>query len=579
MESYYTSERNSQILISLMKAHGISKIIVSPGATNVCFVGSIQNDPYFQLYSCVDERSAAYLACGLAKESGEPVVLSCTGATASRNYVSGLTEAFYSKIPILAITATQHTGRIGQHIPQVIDRRTQIKDTVMLSVDIPTIHCEEDEWATTVLLNSALLELRHHGGGPVHINLATAYSDDFSVKNLPEARAIYRVSYPDIKPEIPKGRVGIFVGAHTKWSSALTEAVDKFCEKYNGAVLCDRTSNYCGKYRIFPNLISSQKQYISPCDTMDMMVHIGDISGSYSSFHPKQVWRVNPDGVVRDTFRKLKYVFEMEELDFCNYYNAQETTGNNTQYFDDWTKECNKINALIPELPFSNIWIAQQTLPRLPENSILHLAILNSLRSWNFFDGNPSVLGYSNTGGFGIDGCTSSLIGASLAQPDKLFFGIIGDLAFFYDLNVLGNRHVAKNVRIMLVNNGRGTEFRNYSHKAAKFGEDADAYMAAAGHFGKQSRDLVYHLAKDLGFEYLTACDKESYLEQIDRFVSDKKSDRPMVFEVFTDSTLESNALQSMHNLEVSAKGTIKNVVKEILGDKGMQNLKKITGW
>ncbi len=94
-QKYYTSEINKQILISLLKAHNIHKVIASPGATNITFIGSIQTDPWFEIYSSVDERSAAYMACGMAAESGEPVVLTCTGATASRNYIPGLTEAYY----------------------------------------------------------------------------------------------------------------------------------------------------------------------------------------------------------------------------------------------------------------------------------------------------------------------------------------------------------------------------------------------------------------------------------------------------------------------------------------------------
>ena len=90
---HYTDERNVQIVIALLKAHGIRRVIASPGTTNMTFVVSVQNDPWVQLWSSVDERSAAYLACGMAAETGEPVVISCTGATASRNYLPGLTEA------------------------------------------------------------------------------------------------------------------------------------------------------------------------------------------------------------------------------------------------------------------------------------------------------------------------------------------------------------------------------------------------------------------------------------------------------------------------------------------------------
>ena len=90
----YTNERNVQMLIYLMKKHGIKKVIASPGTTNITLVASMQNDPWFEIYSAADERSAAYMACGLAAESGEPVALSCTGATASRNYIPALIENY-----------------------------------------------------------------------------------------------------------------------------------------------------------------------------------------------------------------------------------------------------------------------------------------------------------------------------------------------------------------------------------------------------------------------------------------------------------------------------------------------------
>ena len=128
MEKYYTAERNVQIILYLLKQYGIRKVVASPGTTNITLVASMQQDPFFEMYSAADERSAAYIACGLAEESREPVALSCTGATASRNYISGLTEAYYRKLPVLAITSTQLTGRIGHNIPQVIDRSVSMND-------------------------------------------------------------------------------------------------------------------------------------------------------------------------------------------------------------------------------------------------------------------------------------------------------------------------------------------------------------------------------------------------------------------------------------------------------------------
>lgn len=575
MEKYYNSEKNVQILIALLKAYGIKKVIASPGTTNISFIGSIQNDPWFEIYSSVDERSAAYIACGLAAESGEPVVLSCTGATASRNYISGLTEAFYRKLPILAVTSTQHIGRVGNNIPQVIDRSQIQKDIAKLSIQLPMIYCEEDRWATELNINKALIKLRDNGGGPVHINLATTYSMDFSVKSLPKVKVIKKFTYGDKLPDITGNKVGIFVGTHKEWSSKLIDLVDKFCSRYNGVIFCDHTSNYKGKYCINGSLICSQPQRSKIFDGLDITIDIGDISGSGINTNSKQIWRVNRDGEIRDTYKRLTNVFEMKEEDFFEYYVQEKNNEDKDSYLKECQLEYERLLKKIPELPFSNVWIAQNSVKLLPKGSILHLGILNTLRAWNFFEIPRDVLGYSNTGGFGIDGITSSLLGASLVNKEKLYFGVLGDLAFFYDLNVLGNHHLGNNLRIMLINNGRGTEFRNYNHNAAQFGEEADRFMAAAGHFGNKSKNLVKNFVQDLGFEYMSAENKSEYLEKVNYFFSEEKYEKPVVFEIFTDSIDESNAIKVMRNLDVTTKSQIKKVLKKTLGQAGIEKLKK----
>ena len=559
MKYGYTVERNIQMLIYLMKAHNVKRIIASPGSTNVTLVASLMSDSFFEIYSAPDERSAAYMACGLAAETGEPVVLSCTGATASRNYIPGLTEAYYRKLPVLAVTSTQHRGQIGQYVPQVIDRTQPLNDIVNLSVQIPIIHDETDEWSVNVALNRALLELRHRGGGPVHIDLTTSYP-----------------FYGQEMPEIKASKIGVFVGNHSPMSSELIREIEAFCQAYNAVVLCDHTSNYSGRFGISASLVTSQDMYSAPCRKMDILLHIGQVSGAYMTFNPNEIWRINPDGEIRDTYRKLKCVFEMQEVGFFRYYNSKAASTNINTYYQEWKSEYDNMFSKIGELPFSNIWVASKTLHRLPSNCYLHLGILNSLRAWNFFPIRNDIKGFSNTGGFGIDGITSSLIGASLANRDRLHYEVIGDLAFFYDLNVLGNRHVSPNVRILLINNGRGTEFRNYTNFASKFGEDTDYYIAAGGHYGKQSKELVKHYAEDLGFEYMSASSKDEYLNHLDVFCSDKIGDKPIIFEVFTNPAEESEALYSIRNLEVSAEAKVKQIVKNVIGDKGVQAIKKI---
>lgn len=578
-KKYYSSERSIQILISLLKQHHVKKCILSPGATNITFVASLQQDPWFECYSSVDERSAAYMACGMAAESGEPVVLSCTGATASRNYLPGLTEAYYRKLPVLAVTSTQDVSRIGHYIPQVIDRRAMQNDVVLLSEYIPATESDTDEWSNTVKINRALLELRHRGGGPVHLNVETTYSRDFSVKELPQARMISRVMPHDVFPELPRGRVAVMIGSHKAFTEVETQALDAFCATHDAAVFVDHTSGYKGKYRVPVDILSSQeKDYCSLTD-MDLLIHIGEVSGGYIGVRPCAVWRVNPDGELRDTYHKLTCVFEMEEQAFFTHY-ADTSVPARCAYRDAcWTVLQDTWEKVpVDTLPFSNVWIASQAAQRIPAGSVLFLGILNTLRTWNYFDIPDTVYGYANTGGFGIDGYLSSMIGASLIHPDKLYFCVAGDLAFFYDMNVAGNRHVGSNVRILLVNNGKGTEFRNYMHPGAAFGSEADRFIAAAGHFGNKSHRLVRHYAEDLGYEYLSAGNKEDFLKHLDRFLTPELTDRPMLFEVFTADEDESNAIQIMRNLNVSAKGVLKEVVKSVVGEKGKEVIKKIMG-
>ncbi len=564
---YYSNERSIQILISLLKQHGIKKCVVSPGATNVTFVASLQQDDFFELYSSVDERSAAYIACGIAAESGEPVVLSCTGATASRNYIPGLTEAYYRKLPVLAVTSTQDVTRVGHLRAQVIDRSVIQNDIALLSEHIPITNDATTEWSNTIKINRAILELKHRGGGPVHLNLTTTYSKDYSVKELPVAKMIRRICRGDEFPSLPQGRVAVFVGAHVKFSDAETQALDAFCSSHNAVVICDHTSGSKGKYRVQAALLVTQGKSISNLAIMDLLIHIGEVSGAYYSLFPKTVWRVNPDGELRDAYQRLSCVFEMSEQYFFEHY-IDEAKDSFTSYRDAFNEQLSVLRNKIPDnLPFSNVWIASQMAAQLPENSILHLGILNSLRSWNFFEIPDSVWAYSNTGGFGIDGISSSLIGASLVHPDKLYFGVLGDLAFFYDMNSIGNRHVGKNVRILLVNNGKGTEFRNYSHPAAAFGDEADWYMAAAGHFGNKSHQLVKHYAEDLGYEYLSADNKDDFLRVMPRFVTTEITDKPIILEVFTNNEDESKALFEIRDIAFSIKGLLRDIAKKILSE------------
>lgn len=329
--SHYTADKNAQIVLALLKAHNIRKIIVSPGATNITIARSAQNDSFFTLYSAIDERSAAYMACGLSEESGEAVVLSCTGATAARNYMSALTEAYYRKLPILAITSTQNIDKVGHLIPQVTDRSNPPRDIARHSVYLGIPKNDDELWACEVKANTAILELFRAGGGPVHINLETSYSSDFSVKELPQVRVIKRITQGKTHfalPKIPlsdengkKLKIGILLGSHSAMSDELVKSIDGFCAKYDAVVFCDHTSGYYGDYRVAHSISTMQQQGRARTLFPDLIIYLGEVS-AYNNIEGKSVWRVGEDGEIRDTFRNTEYVFEMPEIAFFETYNA-----------------------------------------------------------------------------------------------------------------------------------------------------------------------------------------------------------------------------------------------------------------
>lgn len=576
---YYTTERNAQIVLSLLKAKNIKRIVASPGTTNISIVGSIMNDPFFEIYSAPDERSAAYIACGMAAESGEPVIISCTGATASRNYYPALTEAYYRKLPILALTSSLQIGRSGHLYPQFIDRTILPKDTARYSTQIFPVNSPEDEWNCIIKANEALLELRRNGGGPVHINLMTVGEfANFSVKELPSIRNINRYLNGEDLPKLPSGSIAIFVGSHKPFTQYLQDLIDQFCAQYDAVVFCDHTSGYKGKYRVLYPIVATQQISDLNIDKLDLLIHLGEVSGDYYTQgrlrSSKAVWRVNEDGEIRDYFRKLENVFQMKEHEFFSYYvDAGDHTF--TKHLNSCLSFQKQALEKLPELPFSNIWIASVSHNLLPSGSKLHLGILNSLRAWNYFELQANVKSYCNVGGFGIDGILSTLIGSSLIRPDQLYFCVLGDLAFFYDLNSLGNRHVGRNLRILLVNNGKGTEFRNYTHPGSSFGDRADDYIAAGGHYGNKSSNLVKHYTEDLGLKYMSASSKEEYLACTKDFFN-PNINISIVLEVFTTDEDESNALLLLNNTLKDSTSNIKNIIKGIAGEKVINIAKKI---
>lgn len=549
MQTLYSDNKNQQILLGLLKCHGVRRAIVSPGATNPAMVMSLQTDPFFEVYSCVDERSAAYMACGLSEETNEPVLICCTGATSSRNYMSALTEAYYRKLPIVVVTCSKPNYFLGHLFPQVTNRNVYPADILIDGEHLQVVKDDKDYWDCQFKINKGLLEMTHHGGGPVHFNVE-CIAQTCTTKQLPDVRPIYRITQNDNFPELSSGKIAVFIGSHKLMTKELENSIDKFCERHNAVVFCDHTSGYHGKFDICPSLMASQlKHKFYNIFHVDLIIHLGEPSGDYNTtaaLKSNKVWRLSEDGCPRISFGVLDYVFEMPDCLFFEHY-CEENKQKNF-FYDECTSIYRKLYDAIPELPLSHIYVAKELSNKLPENSEIHIAIITALRAWNFFKLSPSIRTNCNVGGFGIDGCMSSMIGASLADKSKIYYCFMGDLAFFYDMNSIGNRHLGSNVRILLLNDGKGSEFTHFQFPKYSNG-DRDHFVAAEGHFGHQSNVFVKHIAEDLGFEYFQINNKEDFFKYINRFTTPEITSKPMLMELLSSSQEQSDAWEILANI------------------------------
>lgn len=591
----YTDEKNTQILLSLIKSAGINHIISCPGGANIPITASVENDEFFKVFSCIDERSAGYLACGISEEIQKPVVLSCTGATASRNLIPAMTEAYYRKIPIIFITSILGGNDfIGHLYAQNIDRTKIQNDIARISVHLPIIKDTDDEWFCRIQINKAIHELTNQGGGPVHINLPTSYSGSFTTKKLPKYKLIDKYYKNDYLPSIDHTSIIIFIGSKYNLPKKSIGVIEKFCEKFNAFVSYDHTSNYSGKYGLLTSLIISNfSKYNSVWKKLspELIIHLGEVSGDYTSNElmgrAKEVWRVSEDGEIRDRSKKLSLVYHGSEYDFFSQLN-KNSNKKNTSYYLSWLEIDKKLRKNLPEIPFSNIYIASELSQILPSKSNIFFGILNSLRSWNFFNIDKQIRCSSNVGGFGIDGCMSTMVGAAIANHSKDNFAILGDLAFFYDMNVLGNRHIKNNLKILIVNNGCGTEFRTTGHIANQFEQNVMKYIAAGGHYLsgsdgnyeiidkklREKKSLIRSLCLDLGIKYISSSNIVDFQEKKYEFI--EKCNKSIVFECFVNSNDDTIALEKISSISKEIEDRIFRTVKKYLSPSAKNKIKKI---
>lgn len=550
----YTELKSYQIVIALLKKYGISKCVLSAGARNVPFVHSVEQDPYFECYSVVDERSAGYFALGLAQQSGEPVVISCTSSTAACNYWPPVAEAYYQNVPLVVLTSDRDPALLGQREDQMIDQVGMYDRHVRKSVNLPLVKTDDDFRFCQRLVNEALLELNHREGGPVHINVPMKwYSTSFTTAKLPEVTHIERIELEGPASEWEKKarclreckRVLVACGQLPMPSDELKRQLETFFDKYNCAISVEHMSNIetrgaINTFVAFEGKYVSQKRFseLKP----DLVITFGGnimqgLKHALRSSESFEHWSINSDGSVCDMFGGLTTIFECSPEVFFGRMNelASSDARNELAYYSELKAYVDSIKPY--EFPWSNVYAIENVARRIPSGSILHLSINTAIRATNFFQLADGVRVYANIGTYGIDGCMSSLIGQAQATDDLAFL-FIGDLAFFYDMNSLRIKHVGSNVRILLLNNHGGEEF----YYNGMWQDEASDLHTSARH-----SNVAGPWAESCGFKYLSASDKESFDNAMPEFMA-ADSNEPVLFEVFTEMSADSQTIYDFYD-------------------------------
>lgn len=565
----YSRLKNVQVIISLLKQNGIRHLVLSPGTRDVPLVHSVTQDPYFKCYSIVDERSAAYFALGIALQLGEPVCLSCTSSTATSNYMPAVKEAYEKRAQLVLLTADRNNYLLKQGEDQLIKQYGMYGKYVNLSVNLPIVNDKKDLLYCIRQTNEALLALNHHTKGPVQINFQVQDIDLCKEKVLPQYRKVTRVKLDDNdaiwkkkKEEIKKfNRILILFGQSyfdNDYSKQLNEILECFGNKYNCVVSYECTSNINCKVGIKTSLITeamtdTEFEKFAP----DLVITMGNHFFSFIKYKLRnrgekfEHWRVSNDGEYIDNFDALTTIFQCDEVGFLKYFIKDINSKSSFEYYKAWKKRIDKVR--FPNMKFSNFSAIKEFNKVVPNDSLVHLTILNSLRLFNFFQ-TENLRCFSNLGTDGIDGGISTFLGQAKIE-NELCFIVSGDLSYFYDLDSSLLKHNS-NIRVFLINNGAGSEFHNNFglEKIPKLND-----FIAAGHSSTAGSFIE---ATD--FTYLSANNEVELKEALRRFIS--KSDKPILLEVFTDANTDSKVLKEFYslNVELNTKEKLNKYIKYI---------------
>ena len=541
----------AQSIIEICKAKEITTIVISPGSRNAPLTIGFVNNPDFKCYSIADERCAAFFALGIAQQLKKPVAVVCTSGSALLNYYPAFAEAFYSQIPLLVIAADRPKDKIDVGDGQTIRQENVFANHSLFNANLTENASLENDILINEAINTAFAKC-----GPVHINVpfeeplyetvsqltvkSKIISSNKKVENFKENLLKFATIWNLSKKKL------VLVGVNEP-NAIEQKFLENLANDSSVVVMIETTSNLH-----HPKFINTIDTIITPFSNEDYVEFQPDILLTFGGmivskrikaflrkYKPQHHWHIDSLRAY-DTFGCLSKHFKIQpNLFFQTFFKLTQTVES------DYNSKAQKIKKLrqeksdiyLSKIPFCDFKVFEIVLPRLPHNSQLQISNSSPIRYAQLFDIEKSIEVFSNRGTSGIDGSTSTAIGAATVSPKQTTF-ITGDIGFLYDSNALWNNYIPKNFKIILINNGGGGIFRilpghNETPVFTTFFETSHCLTAE-------------HLAKMYGFEYHIASTEITLQEGLTTLF--EQNEKPVLLEVFTPTLLNDKILLEYFN-------------------------------
>ena len=556
------SDKNGvQQFLNRAKIHGLKHVVISPGSRNAPLSISFAQDKDYSCYVIPDERSAGFYALGMAQQLNEPVALVCTSGSALLNYYPAISESFYRNIPLIVVSADRPAAWIDQGDGQTIRQEGVFSNHIIDEVSLLEItNTPNEQWFNERNIDRLFNRSKALNGGPIHFNFP--FSEPLYLTNPAKDSTDTQIT------EQLAGKVILTDNEITNlisdWNSLdkkliicgqlpenkrLEQALIDLTQNKSVAVLVENTSNlvYNGFIHCIDRTLNSIGEDFAKQFQPNLLITIGGavISKRIKAFlrknKPNQHWKIGSQFPFMDTYQSLTKTIPLEPEIFLHELLKNDINTSISRYGEQWKQLDyliqNKHFHFFEGVPYSDLSVFHLLMDSIPENSVLHLANSSVVRYSQLFDPLKSIDYNCNRGTSGIDGSTSTAMGASIVDSNNLHTFISGDISFFYDSNAFWNKHLPSNFRMFIINNGGGGIFKIIPGPDKT--EELDDFFVA-----KQSYAAA-NICKAFDINYKSAKSVEEINEQLDGFYAHQENNRPVVMEIFTPHQENDKILKS----------------------------------